>query len=57
MGLIENGVPTPSKLRENINIQKPRNQLVLTALLGGSELEGSDVPGCDVAFDVTLDLT
>ena len=56
-GFSENGVPTPSKLRANINIQKPKNQLILTALLGGSELEGSDVLGCDVAFDVTLDLT
>lgn len=57
VGLIENGVPTPSKLRENINIQKPKNQLVLTVLLGGSELEANDVPGGDVAFDVTLNLT
>lgn len=38
-------------------MQAQKSQLVLTVLLGGRELEGSDVLGCDVAFDVTLDHT
>lgn len=36
-------------------MQAQKSQLLLTALLGGRELESSDVFGCEVAFDVTLD--
>lgn len=40
-----------------MTMRTQKNQSALTTFLGGSELERSDVPGCDVAFDMTLDHT
>lgn len=57
MGLGEDSVPIPTKLGRSGTMQTQKSQLVLTALLGGKELEWRNILGCDVALDVTLDHT
>lgn len=56
-GLGEDSVPIPTKLGRSGTMQAQKSPLVLTALLGGKELEGRNILGCEVAFDVTLDHT
>lgn len=53
----EDSVPTTTTLGEWVTMQTQKNQLVSTTFLGGSELERSDAPSCNVAFDMTLDHT
>ena len=55
LDLGEDSVPTATILGVRVTMQTEKNQSVLTTFLGGSELERSDVVGCDVAFDMTLD--
>lgn len=50
----EDSVPTTTTLGVPVTMQTQKNQLVLSTFLGVSELERNDVPGCDVAFDLTL---
>lgn len=55
VGLGENIALTPTKLGKSVKILTHKTQLVLTTLLGESELGGSNVLCCDITFDMTLD--